>query len=114
MAKQIAQLRYYSENNPNNWPLNYSWTAYCTATTFKKNYTSISQIGIQTLPGTKIYLNNGHEPIIIGATGIFELDVSNTTATISSVRIDQESMQTIKDNELGYLIIDLVYGKQEE
>ena len=39
----------------------------------------IVQLGIQTLPGTKFYLNNSIEPIIVGYTGIYELDLDNQT-----------------------------------
>jgi hypothetical protein len=30
-----------------------------------------SQLGIQAPPGTKFYINNGTNPVIIGYTGLF-------------------------------------------
>lgn len=111
MATRMVQFRYYAENNANNFPVENSWASYCTQETFKK-YSPILQLGIQTLPGTRFYINSGITPIIIGATGIFELDVTNTSASITSLRIDQASMEQIKKLENGYLIIDLVYGEQ--
>ena len=112
MASKITQLRYYAEGNENNQPRDNTWAAYCTQETFKK-YSPITQLGIQTLPGTRFYINSGITPIIIGASGVFELDVTNTSATITGLRIDQSSMELIKNLDNGYLIIDLVYGEQQ-
>lgn len=109
MATRITQFRYYAEGNENNFPQENSWPSYCSQETFKK-YSPILQLGIQTLPGTKIYINSSINPIIIGATGIFELDVTNTSASINGLRVDQTSMELIRDLPNGYLIIDLVYG----
>lgn len=111
MATRITQFRYYAEDNKNNFPSKNTWASYCTQETFKK-YTPIMQLGIQTLPGTKFYLNSAITPIIVGSTGVFELDVTNTTASITGLRIDQGSMELIRDLPNGYLIIDLVYGEQ--
>ena len=111
MAMRITQFRYYAEDNQNNQPLDLQWAAYCTQETFKK-YSPILQLGIQTLPGTRLYLNSSTTPIIVGASGILELDVTNTSATITGLRIDQASMELIKNLSNGYLIIDLVYGDQ--
>ena len=111
MATRITQFRYYAEGNENNYPQDFSWPSYCSQETFKK-YSPILQLGIQTLPGTRIYLNSGISPIIIGATGIFELDVTNTSASIHGIRVDQQSMELIRDLENGYFIMDIVYGDQ--
>lgn len=113
MATRITQFRYYAEGNENNFPKENSWPSYCSQETFKK-YSPISQLGIQTLPGTKIYINSSINPIIIGATGIFELDVTKTSAVINGLRVDQASMELIRDLENGYIIIDLVHGEQED
>lgn len=110
MATKIAQFRYYAEQNSNNQPQDWSWATYCEASTFK-NYSPILQLGIQTLPGTQLYINSSTTPIIVGHTGIFELDVTNTSASIANLRIEQSSMQQIKDLPNGYLIIDIVYEK---
>lgn len=109
---KITQFRYYNQNNSNNYPFT-TWQEYCSDTSFK-SYRPIHQFGIQTLPGTKIYLNQSSNPIIIGATGMYEIDCDNTTAILNSFRIDQSSMTTIENLDNGYLIIDLVYGKESE
>jgi len=40
------------------------------------------------MPGVKFYLNNEDDPIIIGASGIFELDLLNTSASITQLIFD--------------------------
>ena len=85
-----------------------SYKSYCEPTSFSK-YAPIKQLGIQTLPGTRFYINNSTEPIIVGASGIYEIDLKHTTAIISSLHFSQESMERINNAENGHLIIDLVY-----
>ena len=78
--------------------------------------TPIYQLGIQALPGTKFFLNGGIDPIIVGATGIYELDL-HEKATISSLRFDSKSMKTIENASKagnGFLIVDIVYEGEEE
>ncbi len=116
MAK-MAQFRYYSKDNPNNsYPSTdgeKSYTVFCGDVAFRA-YAPIHQFGIQTLPGTKLFINQSQNPIIVGGTGVFEVDCDATTATINSFRIDQKSMETIDKLINGYLIIDIVYGSEED
>lgn len=107
MSTRTIQFRYYSTDNENNNPA-LTWAAYCASETFKP-YSPILQLGIQTLPGTRFYINSSTTPITVGSTGIFELDVSTSSASINSLRIDQQSMSTINELNNGYLMIDLVY-----
>jgi hypothetical protein len=51
----------------------------------------ISQLSIQALPGTKFYLNNSYDPIVIGYTGIYEITINNL-AEITSLKFDYESI----------------------
>ena len=106
----ITQMRYYGEDNPMNTPFG-TWMSYCDDTSFS-SYAPIQQIGIQTLPGTRVYFNKSTTPVIIGASGIYELDLRNTSAVMSSLRIDALSMQIINNAPNGYLIIDLVHQRQ--
>lgn len=78
MAKKVGQIRYFSEGNNQNYPSNVNAVRLRTGAAFTSVY-PIVQLGIQTLPGTKIYLNNHTTPVIIGATGIYELDVEGLT-----------------------------------
>lgn len=108
MAK-IKQFRFYKDESTNNAPAVRDWRYYCDDTSFR-HFAPIYQLGIQTLPGTRVYLNQSTTPIIIGASGIYELDLNNTTAVLNSIRVEKTSMKTINDLENGFLIIDIVYG----
>jgi hypothetical protein len=53
-------------------------THYTTGKIFE-NYYPIYQLGVQSLPGTKMYINENSEPVIIGHTGIYEIDYDINT-----------------------------------
>lgn len=73
---------------------------------------SIEQLGIQAIPGTKFYLNNSPDPIMIGSTGIYELDVTNR-ASINAIRFDKKSISIISDsNGILSLLIDIIYREE--
>lgn len=120
MAKMI-QFRYYGAANPHNYiggdsndpadNAQIDWRKFCADQTFR-NFVPIHQFGIQTLPGTKIYLNQSLSPIVIGGTGMYEINCDNTTANLTAFRVAEDSMETINKNPNGYLIIDLVYGEE--
>jgi hypothetical protein len=61
------------------------------------------------LPGTKFNLNTNLDPIVIGTTGIYELDLTDSSAVITSLTFEQSSIEYIQSNPDGYLIIDIVY-----
>lgn len=116
MARAIKQYRYFNDNNENNQPLNTTSLDYISGAVFEvPSCYPILQLGIQTLPGTKFYVNYGIDPIIVGFTGIYELDLENQ-AEIVHLTFDKDSIETIKNNGNGYLIIDILYdnGIEEE
>ena len=110
MARKIRQIRYYGENNAKNYPSDISMTKLVNGTAFKSNNQNIliSQLGIQTLPGTKFYLNDRANAIIIGNTGIYELDLEGIS-TINLLKFDRGSMNLISQNLEAYLIIDYLF-----
>ena len=74
----------------------------------------IYQLGIQALPGTKFYLNESLDPVIIGATGIYELDL-HEKSTISVLKFAPDSIErTIEAMSIGtgYIIVDIVYEEE--
>lgn len=114
MAQMVhTQLRFYGQYTPEfaqkpdiiNTRSDYK--AYCEPTVFSQ-YAPIQQLGIQTLPGTRFYINNGIEPIIIGASGIYEIDLRNTSAIITAIHFSEESMERINNAKNGHLIIDII------
>ena len=109
MANKIIQYRYYSDENPNNYPVNSVYKDYVQGVIFAQTM-PILQLGIQTIPGAKFRLNTG-DPIIIGSTGIYELDLNNKTE-ITSLTFDADTMLAIQ-NLNAYLIIDVVYESLE-
>ena len=112
MAKQIKQFRYYKQGNLKNQPSNIGISNLNSGSIFSK-YMPVIQLGIQSLPGTKFYLNNSNDPIIIGNTGIYELNL-NGLSEITAIRFDTASINTIARNENGYLIVDILYEDGEE
>lgn len=121
--KRIAQFRYFGDSNSNfnsqdkdaiyhqldsNQPNGLTAADLCAGTVFT-DYTPIVQLGIQALPGTKFNLNTNLDPIVIGATGIYELDLTDSSAVITSLTFEQSSIEYIQSNPDGYLIIDIVY-----
>ena len=73
----------------------------------------ISQLGIQALPGTKFYLNGSNDPIIIGHTGIYELDLEGL-AEITALSFDAKSIEAINGNNNSFLIVDIIYEQEEK
>ena len=128
---KIYQYRYYGETGSGdsisvhnqNMPIDLTMKDLASGSAFATRI-PIYQLGIQAIPGTKVYINspNVGKPIVIGKTGIFELDL-NDQSVITSLRVDKASVQTIRDiNYQGhegnptteaYLLIDIIYESEE-
>lgn len=111
MSKQIAQIRYYNEGSNKNQPAGLSMRKLSSGSVFSDTL-PITQLGIQSLPGVKFYLNNGTSPIIIGSTGIYELDLEGL-AEITNLSFSAESLNLIDKNPNSYLIVDIIYDKED-
>lgn len=108
MNKHIMQFRYYEDGNESNQPKNATAEKLVDGTIFK-DYFPFTQLGIQTLPGTRFYLNDNVEAsIIVGSTGIYELDLDGI-AKIENLTFDSKSLELINSNNNAYLIIDVIY-----
>ena len=112
--KRVFQYRYYWDNSPLNVPSNLTAQDMAVGGAFSQRM-PIYQVGIQTLPGTKVYINSPYEgdPIIINKTGVFEIE-AESQSTVTSLRIDKSSLNkiaTINDGEKtdAYLIMDIIY-----
>lgn len=69
----------------------------------------IEQLGIQAIPGTKFFLNNSPDPIIIGSTGIYELDLTNQLS-ITDLRFYADSINKITASKgVLSLLVDIIY-----
>ena len=113
MAKRIAQFYYKSDTNANerNRPSGAQKAAFIDGTIFADVF-PISQLGIQGLPGTKFYLNGNINPIVIGASGIYDLDIKNG-ARVTDLSFAAKSMANIENSGSGYLIVDVLYGEED-
>lgn len=107
MGKRIGQIRYFGEKNKQNYPSTVNAIRLRTGAAFTSVY-PIVQLGIQTLPGTKFYVNNHTTPVVVGATGIYELDIDGLS-NITDIQFDDKSLNVINNNDSAYIIIDYIY-----
>lgn len=120
MANKIKQFRYYNDGEAlkgylsNNSPSNAKGTDFITGDIFEDCF-PISQLGIQALPGTRVLLNKAADQdyILIGQTGIFELDLDNQTE-ITSIQFDAQSIATIAEVQNAVLLVDIIYDNGED
>lgn len=106
MAKKVCQIRWFGDNNSDS---NVSMQELRLGESLYHHY-PIVQLGVQTLPGTRLLINNSETPLTIGATGIYELNIDGL-ATITSLIIDGRSLNTIADHH-GSVIIDYIYDEE--
>lgn len=118
MARKVGQVRFYAEPSSagtssdlanKNYPANINKSKLISGNLF--NNLNIVQLGIQALPGTKLYLNRYNSPIIIGATGIYELNLEGLTY-INGIQFDKTSLDNISNNSNAVLIIDYIYEEE--
>lgn len=113
MANKIKQYRFYQEGSNRNQPDGIKASDFNSGE-FIGTRVPIIQLGIQALPGTRFYINGAEtEPVIIGSTGIYELDLNNNTE-ISEIKFDAASLQIIENNDNAGLIVDTIYIDQTE
>jgi hypothetical protein len=103
--KKMYQYRFYG-NSPNNNPQNLTSYDLQNGEIFRAKG-CITHLGIQASPGTVFFLNRALDnPIAIGKTGIYELDVSGY-GYISSIIFSDVTLSKV--NEENGIIIDILY-----
>lgn len=100
---QFKQYRYGFGEDIDNWTVEND-----TLTTDNLNGNYIS---IQTVPGVKVWtLNNSRylvSPLLIGSSGILEIDFSNNQdLVIPAIQIKEDSLDLIRSNDGGYIIVN--------
>lgn len=105
MKKEFKQVIYHHPDSAWNTP-GVTEDKLVNGTAFSK-YLPLSQLGIRALPGTKVYLNGGTNPVIIGFSGLFDIDLTNG-GSITEIRIDRNSLRSIANNNSAYLIVDML------
>ena len=106
MAKKMQQIHF---NATSSYP-SVSATSLVSGSAFASYVLGgIEQLGIQAVPGTKFFLNNSPDPIVIGTTGIYELDLTNQSS-ITELRFHADSIANIKNSKgVLSLLIDIIY-----
>ena len=111
--KKIMQFRYDSPTSQENYPKYENYNLVLANENIFNNYKSITQIGIQAPPGVKFYLNKSSNPITIGKTGIYELDLTGM-GFISAIRFSSPELATFIDaDNTARLLIDIIYEEGE-
>lgn len=112
--KRIMQFRFYSENSSDNYPATKklaNWT-----TNLFEDYGTVSHLGIQGEPGVVFYLNDGDNPIVLGNTGIYEINLEGI-GRISSLRFDEEKLKEYYNEKLANaehrVLVDIIYDGAE-
>lgn len=113
MTKKILQFRYKDDSNTDyNFPADIKKESITSGEIFH-SVMPVSQLGIQALPGTKFYLNGAVNPIVMGVSGIYDLDIKNG-ARVTDLRFSKQSIDRIANSIGGYLIVDVLYGEEDE
>ena len=119
MMRRIAQFRFRGswidpETNgviihKDNYPTNLQQDALVKGNIFR-DYGPVSQLGIQAPPGLRFYLNDSDYPIMVGETGIYELDLENV-GRITAIRFDKSDLDAFYNSKYqsDKLLIDIVY-----
>ena len=101
--KRIAQLRYHGEKSPLNNP-----------TSLTKLDWTLGNI-FEGVPGLRFYLNNGSNSIMIGDTGIYEINLEHI-GRITALRFEDDKIfqdaydkQSNISDSRNSLIVDIVY-----
>lgn len=105
--KQVRQFRYYGDKNPNNYPTSLTYYALHSGNIFQ-NLGVVTHLGVQALPGTSFYLNNSAHPIVVGSTGIYELNLEGLSQ-ISAIKFAKKSLDMVDGSSGSQLIIDVLY-----
>lgn len=105
MALKFRQFRYFGDDSLQN---NISRQDLIDGSVFTEEIKTITQLGVRAIPGTKFYINNNSNPVIIGFLGVFELDFSNG-GSVTKLSFDTSSVASINENlHGGYIIVDIL------
>jgi hypothetical protein len=110
MARKTYQYRFQASNNGVSNITNSNDLV--TGAAFNENFSKgVEQIGIQALPGTRFKMSTGPDWVIIGTTGIYELDLTGR-ATIGDLSFDKASIDIISQTKTP-LLVDIVYKEED-
>lgn len=105
MAYRFAQVRYNQDGSD----MSNTIASDMVSGAVFENYQSIVQLGIQAPPGTKFYLGGNDNALIVGSSGVFQLNLKDKT-TFTGIKFDKTSIDFVQENNSSYIIIDILYG----
>ncbi len=105
MAYRFAQVRYNQDGSD----MSNTVAADMISGRAFSSYNTIFQLGIQAPPGTIFYINGSDSQVIVGSSGVFELNLLNK-ASISALRFDAASINFIRENNNSFIIVDILYA----
>lgn len=76
-----------------------------------REYGPVSHLGIQGEPGVIFYLNNSEDPIAIGSTGIYELNLEGI-GHLTALKFDMDVLKDKYDSKkslVNRIIVDIIY-----
>lgn len=114
-VRQFRFYKYGSDNNYNGFTgtkEDVTYNKLVSGNLFQLDTKPAFQIGIQSLPGTRFSLggHNNNNYIVIGSTGIYELNTKDLQISITNLKFDGTSIDTINQNSNANLIIDIIYN----
>ena len=113
--KHMMQFRFHGVDSAENYPIWHDWRKYNWYNNLLYDYGQVSHLGIQGEPGVIFYLNGSNSPIVIGNTGIYELDLEGI-GRITSLKFDELQLSSIYNNssdKTKRLIVDIIYDGPE-
>ena len=100
----FKQYIYYQDGSPNNKGFTDSNAS--SALINGISLSSVQHLGVQAPPGTKFFINQSNNFVMVGFLGYVELDYSGTGTTITNIKFDRNSIDLIQRNYKSVLIID--------
>ena len=90
----------------NNYPSSLTFAQLVSGNIFR-DLGVVTHLGIQATPGTLFYLNNSKNPISVGTTGIYELDLQDRGTITSIAFVDNDAFKHYETGDR--LLIDVVF-----
>lgn len=112
MKQDFRQIVYCNNASLMNNPANLTDEDLISGAAFV-DYTPLSQLGVQAPPGTKFYVNGNENPVIVGFTGLFDINLNNG-GSINSLSFDRQTLTYIKSNDSAMLVIDMAFWTGDE
>lgn len=109
MAKEIKQIRYYSDKSNTNYPKGLASSALASGSIFN-DYYPITYLRITGPEGVKFQVNGEVGYVQLGPSGFYELDLTNFDE-INQLKFERSSISFDAINS-SYLIIDIIYEKE--